>query len=131
MDLSIFLAKLFGLYFLIISLLLLMIRQERMLETTKALVKQPELIFFMSIINLGVGLALIIGHNIWILDWRVIITLLGWLILIRGIINIYSPTFAAKSIKIIENKPLYYFILVIYLVIGVYLTYVGFYTSGG
>ena len=34
------------------------------------------------------GLAIVLYHNLWVLDWRVIITVLGWLAVIGGTMRI-------------------------------------------
>jgi len=125
MALSIFLAKLFGLYLIVISIILLS-RPKQLVGSIKALAESNELIFFGSIINIIIGLALIIGHNVWVADWRVIITILAWLLFIRGIVNIYYPSFAKKMVTIFEYNPYFYTMLGIYIVIGIYLTYVGY-----
>ncbi|HAK53772.1 MAG TPA: hypothetical protein DCM54_17980 [Gammaproteobacteria bacterium] len=36
-------------------------------------------------ITLLLGLVTVIAHNVWVADWRVIITVLGWTTLIKGI----------------------------------------------
>ena len=40
------------------------------------------------------GLAIVNLHNMWRADWRVIITVLGWLMMIGGIIRIVVPQIA-------------------------------------
>lgn len=38
------------------------------------------------------GLAIVNTHNLWVLDWRVIITILGWLGIVRGALSLLFPT---------------------------------------
>ena len=40
--------------------------------------------FFMGVSVLPIGLLLIVGHNKWVLDWPVFITLVGWGMAIKG-----------------------------------------------
>ena len=40
------------------------------------------------------GLAIVNTHNLWVSDWRVIITVLGWLMTVGGIIRIVLPQVA-------------------------------------
>ena len=42
-------------------------------------------------IDFAGGLAIVLVHNVWVADWRVIITLLGWLLLVRGAVRILIP----------------------------------------
>src|SRR4026207_1852754 len=37
------------------------------------------------------GLAIVNTHNLWVSDWRVIITILGWLAIIRGALSLLFP----------------------------------------
>ena len=37
------------------------------------------------------GLAIVNAHNLWVSDWRVIITILGWLAIIRGALSLLFP----------------------------------------
>jgi hypothetical protein len=37
------------------------------------------------------GLAIVNTHNLWVSDWRVIITILGWLAIVRGALSLLFP----------------------------------------
>ena len=37
------------------------------------------------------GLGIVNAHNLWVSDWRVIITILGWLAIIRGALSLLFP----------------------------------------
>ena len=37
------------------------------------------------------GLAIVLTHNVWVADWRVLITILGWLAAIGGAVRILAP----------------------------------------
>ncbi|WP_455289400.1 hypothetical protein [Cupriavidus necator] len=55
----------------------------------------PGILFYLAgLLSLLAGLALVNLHNRWQLDWRVIITGLGWLMTIGGIIRIVLPRVA-------------------------------------
>jgi hypothetical protein len=52
-------------------------------------------VFYLSgLLSLLAGLAIVNLHNMWRADWRVIITVMGWLMTIGGIIRIVLPQFA-------------------------------------
>ena len=124
MELSIFLAKLIGLYFIIFAGILLI--RPRLVETTlNQLVAQPLFGITFGILNLLAGLAIVIGHEVWELSWRVVITLLGFYALIKGFVELAFPGVLERwSAKSSERS--YWFIVVALIVIGVYLTYSGF-----
>jgi len=49
------------------------------------------LIFLAGLLALIGGLAIVLAHNVWTRDWRVIITVIGWLALIGGVVRIVLP----------------------------------------
>ena len=51
----------------------------------------PTLIYFSGLLSLSRGIAMLNVHRAWTSDWRVIITILGWLLVIGGIIRIVLP----------------------------------------
>jgi hypothetical protein len=49
------------------------------------------LIFLAGLMTMLAGLAIVNFHNLWVSDWRVVITVFGWLALIGGFIRIVFP----------------------------------------
>ena len=49
------------------------------------------LIFLTGILALVAGVAIVNAHNVWVQDWRVIITILGWLLVLRGVMLLVFP----------------------------------------
>ena len=49
------------------------------------------IIWLVGILALVAGLAIVNAHNLWIGDWRVLITILGWLLVVRGVSNLMFP----------------------------------------
>lgn len=37
------------------------------------------------------GLATVVAHNVWVADWRIAVTILGWTTLLKGIEKIVFP----------------------------------------
>mgnify|MGYP006908206487 CR=1 FL=1 len=44
--------------------------------------------------TLPIGLVLIVGHNIWVWDWPVFLTIAGWLMTIKSSLYLVAPGFA-------------------------------------
>lgn len=42
-------------------------------------------------ITLLLGLATVASHNLWVKDWRITITLIGWITLLKGIEKVIRP----------------------------------------
>jgi small-conductance mechanosensitive channel len=49
------------------------------------------IIWLVGVLTLVAGIAIINVHNVWESDWRVIITILGWLAILRGVTNLMFP----------------------------------------
>ena len=90
---SIFLAKLLGPTFIAIALGMLI--NLGMYESMIAEALRPGILFYLSgLLSLLAGLAIVNLHNTWCMDWRVIVTVLGWLMTIGGIARIVLPQVA-------------------------------------
>jgi hypothetical protein len=57
----------------------------------KEFIGSRALIFVTGVLALVAGLAVVNAHNHWVADWRVIVTVLGWLMILRGIMNLVFP----------------------------------------
>ena len=55
-------------------------------------------------ITLMMGLVTVILHNVWVADWRVVITVLGWSTLIKGIMKIGFPETIHKQAQRFKVK---------------------------
>jgi hypothetical protein len=49
------------------------------------------LVYLFGLFDFAAGLAIVLNHNVWAANWRVLITLIGWLMLIRGAVRILAP----------------------------------------
>ena len=100
LPLTIFLGKLIGLYCIIVALAM-MAHKQSAVATVNALIRNPPLLLPAEILGLAAGLGMVLGHNIWSGGaLPVVITLLGWLIAIRGIVLLALPQDA--TIKFFE-----------------------------
>lgn len=62
-----------------------------------AAVNIPTLVLLSGLLVLTAGIAMLNGYHTWTSDWRAIVTVLGWLFVIAGIIRIVLPTVACPS----------------------------------
>jgi hypothetical protein len=49
------------------------------------------LIYLSGVLMLTAGLAVVLTHNVWAASWRVLITLIGWVIIVGGALRILVP----------------------------------------
>lgn len=124
MDLSIFLAKLLGIYLLIITVELL-VRRRELERAIKSFTSSKGLLISSGSISLLFGLVIVIGHPVYDMDWQGLITLLGYVLIIRGIIRVAFPSYFQKKMEHFFHRR-YWIICLVLGVLGMYLTYSGF-----
>ncbi len=90
METSLFLAKLIGLYGLVVCVLWL-VRGKEFNRQIEESVGQPTFLILSGFLALIAGLAIVIGHNVWEANWRVAITIVGYLSLSKGIVMLGFP----------------------------------------
>lgn len=95
MDISLFLGRLIG--------LMLIIMYAGVLKNfhlyrgyIRSITEHPILLYLSGFLNLLLGLILIFVHNLWVPDWRVLITIFGWLLALSGTFRILFPDEAIK-----------------------------------
>ena len=125
MDISLFLAQTFGLYFILAGVAIL-IRPTSTVELMQ-LFATKKATFFSGFIALLVGVPLVLLHNIWDGSWRVLITILVWLTLFKGVVRIYLPDLVASWADTLTSYPRMVRHMVWLLIfLGVYLVSIGF-----
>jgi hypothetical protein len=92
MATSRYLAKLIGPIFLAIGIGLLLNAPLYRVMGEQFLQSVP-MIYLSGLLVLPVGIAIVLAHNVWAADWRVLITVFGWLAVIGGAVRIIVPQF--------------------------------------
>ncbi len=123
MQTSIFIAKLLGPIFVVMGLAGI-INYDRFRKLALEFIESEALILLSGIITLPVGLAIVNTHNVWVMNWPVIITLFGWIAIGAGIIRIVLPG-PLKPIgrAMVENKTYFVFSGGLTALLGAYLSY--------
>jgi len=118
MDISIFLAKFWGWYF--ITFFILLIVYPKRIKQLFEFANDEKFMITTSFLAITLGLLNIIAHNLWVMDWRIIITLFGWISFIKGVTRFAFPTFATKWMLQIDFK-WFQFLLILLFIVGVLL----------
>lgn len=84
--------------------------------------------YISGIFTLLFGLLIIAYHNIWELNINGFITLLGWLLLIHGAINILNPKRKLKVIYELKGRAAVVITGLLALIIGGYLSWFSYFT---
>ncbi len=129
MDVSVFLAKVIAIYYIIVSIGLLC-NAERYRAVINDLRHNSSLMLISGLIALVIGSLLVVSHNLWVPDWRVLITLIAWSALIKGSLIILCPQFYHGLLsKYTDGKTALCVSLVIVFLFGIFLAYHGFYMA--
>lgn len=125
MNLSNFLAELWGITIVVVSFALLI--NPKRLEGLFTEVKNEATMTFLGVITLIIGIAMVLAHNVWVLDWRVAITILGWLTLLKGLDLLFLPERMKERWPKMKNR-LWLLIFTFLFLGGLVLAYLGFFT---
>jgi hypothetical protein len=125
MDASTVLARLIGPYLVIVGIGLFanLGRYPKLIEDFFA---NAALVYLGGVIALIFGLLIVVFHPLWTWGWPVIITLFGWLALIKGTLLIVWPALPARHAAFFARNPTRIVIpWAIMIAIGVFLTIKG------
>lgn len=129
-PLTIFLARLFGLFTLILGASLFTHRPTS-IQLISAFVYNRPVMFLLGMITLAVGLAIVLAHNRWsggVLP--VIVTLIGWLAVVRGLTLLFLPPQVLESaFEALWFEDNYYYYAAAPFLLGLFLTILGFRAS--
>jgi uncharacterized membrane protein len=126
MPTSIFIAKLLGPIFVLVGIALPLKRQ--MFRTiVQEFIQSATLLYLAGFFGLLGGLALVLTHNVWVLDWRLIITLIGWITIVRAVITIFQPQWIVMAgTAILRRHIIFLGAAMANLIIGLVLSYFGY-----
>ncbi len=126
MENSLLLAKFIGPYVILIGTGLLL-NQKTFRQIMQDFPKNHSLVFVTGMITFVAGLSIVLFHNIWVKDWRLAITLFGWVALIKGAWLVLLPETLSKTTKLyVANFKLVLIPWFIMLLVGFFLTFKGY-----
>jgi len=126
MQTSIFLARLLGPIILVLGLALAINRRSYTAMAAEFVRSRP-LVYLAGAAALTAGLAIVLNHNVWAADWRVLITLGGWIATLAGVSRLLFP----DSVKRIgrdmftSEKPIFV-TGIVWIVLGAILCFAGY-----
>ncbi len=83
---------------------------------------QATVVYLNGLLLLVAGLSIVRVHNVWVMDWTVLVTLVGWLSLLAGLYRMFVPRGQQ-----LEKRGSTYLVLVILFGIGAVLSYYGYF----
>ncbi len=130
MDSSVFLARLLGPTMLVLGLGLL-VNRSTYRNLSLEVLDSRALLFIAGLIAFVAGLAIVLTHNVWVAGWPLIITIFGWASVFAGIVRIVFPDKVAQlGRRVADNQGFLLFGIVLYLGLGAWLIYAGYFSAG-
>ena len=83
----------------------LLVRARFWLNAAPAGLSHPLVPLFSGLYALLMGLAVVVLHNLWVADARVIVTILGWVALVIGVVLLLAPEVYAALLRRIPLTP--------------------------
>ena len=128
MKTSLYLARLIG-PALALAGLSMLINQQGYLDIATGIMGDAALLYFTVLLGILGGTAVILAHNVWVGDWRVIITLLGWATTIKCAAWLLAPKALARFFGPMITPPMPIAGGVISLILGAILCYYGYFAE--
>ncbi|MFA6077673.1 MAG: hypothetical protein WC724_01490 [Candidatus Paceibacterota bacterium] len=101
MEITIFLAKFWGSLFMVLGGLSIGAKfLGRVIEYTE----DKSVTISTGYITFLLGLATVVAHSVWVNDWRLVITLLGWTTLLKGVMKIGFPEHINKKAQMFRGQ---------------------------
>lgn len=104
MDSTIFLAQFWG-WLSVITAVVYLARGKSFLDELLRMHEDKGFVFLSGWVLLALGVITIILHNVWVADWRIIITITGWASTFKGVTRMAFPEATQKITNaILGNK---------------------------
>jgi hypothetical protein len=101
---AIWISKLLGP--VILALAIPMIAEPRRLqETTQRFLADSPLVLVSGVLAMTAGLSIVNTHNVWVLEWTLIVTLFGWALVLGGASRIVAPSIVSAAGTAMMERP--------------------------
>lgn len=123
---SILFAKAFGIYLTIVGVALFL-NPQRFRTWYNEMIDNDFHLLFGGTLALFIGVFIIALHNIWVMSWPVLITLIGYWAIFKGAGFLITPKFVRLFKPIINTQTLTYRLSAIgWILVGLFLFYQGY-----
>lgn len=97
METSLFLAKSIGLFGTIATAVIIL-RYKFHVDMETRISANSESVYQSGYLFLLLGVMIVVSHQVWKLNWQVLITIIGWMLLFKGLMRILFPYSVRKMI---------------------------------
>ncbi|HEV8051298.1 MAG TPA: hypothetical protein VGP47_02305 [Parachlamydiaceae bacterium] len=123
---SLLFAKALGMYLTIVGIAILL-HPKRFRTWYNKIITDDFHFLFGSTLALFIGVFIVALHNVWVFNWPIIITLIGYWSMFKGAGFLIIPNFVKVFKPFIDAKTLTYrFSGIVWIIIGLFLLYHGY-----
>lgn len=123
MQNAMWLASIFGPFMTIVGLWMLLYA-DNLMKVWNAIKSSAASLYFVGAVNLLIGLTILSQYDMWSWDTHVLVTILGWYSVIRGVMALFVPQL---YIQIMSNTNFMKIMGIIPLVWGLALSWLAFF----
>lgn len=126
MELSTLYAQILGTT-MTITALWLALRRPALSDMLADMQRQTFAVVSVAIFTLLLGSAMVFSHSVWDGTWRVLVSIISWMVLIKGALLLLTPDkIVALASVLIAKLNLVYFGAMLHMALGLTLLYYGF-----
>ncbi|MGB4847319.1 MAG: hypothetical protein WBP41_05335 [Saprospiraceae bacterium] len=127
METSLYLAKIMGLFGALTTFTIIL-RYKLYLSMEDIVSKNTATMYLSGFMFLLLGILVVVSHSVWTLDWRLTITIIGWLLMAKGLMRILIPDFITAMLIKKQTEKRFIVGEITLFVISIFLIYQGFIT---
>ena len=90
MEATIFLAKFWAIYFIVMAIAVL-INPKRLKAIVESIFKSDSEMWIAGVFTFLLGIGLVLTHNVWDTTLEIVVSVIGWLTLVKGIMYVTLP----------------------------------------
>ncbi len=123
---AVWISKFLGPVILALSLPMIL-SPESLQETARRFLVDRPLILISGVLAMTAGLSIVNTHNVWVLDWPLIVTLFGWALVVGGASRIVAPNAVEHVGGAMMDRPTMTRIVgALWALLGAFLTFKGY-----
>lgn len=122
MDLSIVIAQVLGIFFVVVGIAMA-VNSKATAGAMEESVAHKGVVFLWGLLALFMGAVIVVLNNAWTSGLPLLVTILGWLALIKGVFILLAPGPAAALYRKCGKSGLLVFVGVVAFVLGLVLLY--------
>ncbi len=126
MAMAIWISKFLGPVMLVLSIPMI-VTPTSLQETAKRFLADRPLVLVSGVLAMTAGLSIVNTHNVWVLDWTLIVTLFGWAFVLGGALRIIALRVVEQVGGAMIGRPIMTRIVgTLWALLGAFLTFKGY-----